>query len=238
MKIIPAIDIIDGKCVRLSQGDYNQKTIYNEDPLEVAKNFEGAGIQYLHVVDLDGAKGGEVVNYKVLEKIANKTALHVDFGGGIKTEESLKIAFESGAAQVTLGSIAAKNKELTLHWLEVYGADKLILGADTKAGKIATDGWLKASEMDVTDFIVDYHEQGFSHVISTDINKDGMLQGPSIELYQDIQQAAPKVNVIASGGVSSLKDLEALGELKVYGVIIGKAIYENRISLKDLKRWL
>lgn len=238
MKIIPAIDIIDGKCVRLSQGDYSSQKVYNEDPLEVAKQFEDHGIKYLHVVDLDGARQQQVVNYKVLEQLATHTQLHIDFGGGIKSAESLKIAFNSGAQQVTLGSIAAKDRELTLSWLLAYGPEKLILGADTKAGKIAVNGWQETSTLPLDQFIGDYLQAGFTTAICTDVSKDGMLQGPATALYRDLLQQYNNLQLIASGGVSSVKDLEELSELNMYGVIIGKAIYEQHISLKQLQTWL
>jgi phosphoribosylformimino-5-aminoimidazole carboxamide ribotide isomerase len=235
MRIIPAIDIIDGKCVRLSKGDYNQKTIYNSDPVEVAKSFENAGIKYLHLVDLDGAKSKHIVNQNILERIALQTNLKIDFGGGLKTNEDVKIAFESGANQVTGGSIAANNPSMFLEWLENYGPEKIILGADCNNRKIATNGWLKESDLDVVNFIEDYRSKGVSYIICTDIQKDGMLQGTSDELYKEIL-AKSGVNLIASGGVSSLKDLKSVKDLGCEGVIIGKAIYEGNISLKELEK--
>lgn len=233
MKIIPAIDIIDGKCVRLTKGDYSTKKIYNEDPVEVAKSFEDNGIKFLHLVDLDGAKSSQIVNYKVLEKISNQTSLSVDFGGGIKSNSDIKIAFESGANQVTGGSVAAKNRALFIEWIDVYGPEKIILGADCLDRKIATDGWLKGSETDVIEFINSYEINGIKDVISTDISKDGMLEGPSIELYKEILSQT-SINLIASGGVSTMKDVFELKEIGCSGVIIGKAIYEGRITLKEL----
>jgi len=233
MRIIPAIDIIDGKCVRLTKGDYNTKKIYNESPLEVAKEFEDSGIQYLHVVDLDGAKSRHIVNYKILEKIAAKTNLKVDFGGGLKSDTDLKIAFESGASQITGGSIAANNPTQFLNWLTTYGNDKIILGADCLNRKIATNGWLESSELDVLDFIKNYEEKGIMNVICTDISKDGMLQGASNELYQEIL-GATKINLIASGGVSNIDDLTTLKDIGCEGAILGKAIYEGNITLKEL----
>ena len=233
MKIIPAIDIIDGKCVRLTKGDYSTKKIYNEDPVEVAKSFEDNGIKFLHLVDLDGAKSSQIVNYKVLEKISNQTSLSVDFGGGIKSNNDIKIAFESGANQVTGGSIAAKKRALFIEWIDVYGPGKIILGADCLNRKIATDGWLKGSETDVIEFINSYEINGIKDVISTDISKDGMLEGPSIELYKEILSQT-SINLIASGGVSTMKDVLELKEIGCSGVIIGKAIYEGRITLKEL----
>lgn len=234
MRIIPAIDIIDGKCVRLSKGDYSTKKIYNENPLEVAKEFEANGITYLHLVDLDGAKSKHIVNYKILERIASETDLKVDFGGGIKSDEDLKIAFESGANQITGGSIAVSNRELFLKWLANYGADKIILGADCSDRKIATHGWLESSQLDVVDFIEGYKGEGIKTVICTDIAKDGMLQGSSNDLYKEILDKA-SINLIASGGVSSILDLEQLQDLGCEGAIIGKAIYEGNISLKELQ---
>lgn len=234
MRIIPAIDIIDGKCVRLTKGDYSTSKIYNIDPLEVAKEFEASGIQYLHLVDLDGARSKHIVNHKVLYAIASKTNLKVDFGGGLKSNEDLKIAFENGAQQITGGSIAASNEKLFLEWLNIYGADKIILGADCKDRKIATQGWIESSELDVIDFIKHYETKGIKNVICTDIAKDGMLQGTSNKLYADILEKS-KVHLIASGGVSNIDDLLAVKKLGCEGAIIGKAIYEGKIKLKDLK---
>lgn len=233
MRIIPAIDIIEGKCVRLSKGDYNTKKIYNDNPLEVAKEFEANGIQYLHVVDLDGAKSQHIVNYKILERICSDTSLKVDFGGGLKSDEDLKIAFESGANQITGGSIAVKNPELFKKWLLLYGSDKVILGADCHNRKIATDGWLESSAIDVVEFIDTYEKNGISYVICTDIAKDGMLQGPSIQLYSDII-AKTTIKLIASGGVSCFDDVLKLKEIGCEGVIIGKAFYEGKLTLKEL----
>lgn len=234
MRIIPAIDIIDGKCVRLTKGDYSTKKIYNEDPLEVAKEFEANGIQYLHVVDLDGAKSKNIVNHKILESIASNTNLQIDFGGGIKTNEAVQLAFDCGAKQITGGSIAVSNPEMFGEWIAKYGADKIILGADCNNRKIATDGWLKESELDVIDFIDAFEKKGIQHVICTDISKDGMLQGASNELYQEIMKATG-IQLIASGGVSCMNDLHQLKELGCEGVILGKAIYEGSISLKELQ---
>ena len=233
MKIIPAIDIIDGKCVRLTKGDYTTKKIYNENPLEIAKSFEDNGIQFLHVVDLDGAKSNRIVNYKILEKLASKTTLAIDFGGGLKSEKDVEIAFESGAKQITGGSIAAKNRSKFVGWINRYGAEKVILGADCKDRKIATDGWLKKYDTDVIEFIQSYEQNGIRDVISTDISKDGMLEGPSINLYKDILNQT-QVNLIASGGVSNINDLYRLKDIGCSGVIIGKAIYEGRITIKEL----
>ena len=235
MKIIPAIDIINGKCVRLTKGDYTTQKIYNENPLEVAKAFEDNGIQYLHLVDLDGAKSKHIINLKVLYEISTKTSLKIDFGGGLKSNEDLKIAFENGASQITGGSIAVNNPALFLEWLTTYGAEKIILGADCHNRKISTQGWQKRSEVDVLDFIKDYESKNFKYVICSDISKDGMLQGPSIELYAEIvEQTCMKL--IASGGVSSIKDLETLKEIGCEGAIIGKAIFEGKIKLNELNK--
>ena len=235
MRIIPAIDIIDGKCVRLTKGDYNTKKVYNESPLEVAKAFEANGIQYLHLVDLDGAKSKHIVNHNILESIASKTNLKVDFGGGLKSDDDLRIAFECGAHQITGGSIAANNPDVFLAWLETYGSEKIILGADCKDRKIATNGWLEASELDVVDFINDYELKGIQYVICTDIAKDGMLQGTSNELYTEIISKS-NVKLIASGGVSSMQDLDLVNAIGCEGVILGKAIYEGNITLKELQK--
>ena len=235
MKIIPAIDIIDGKCVRLTKGDYNTKKVYNENPLEVAKAFEANGIQYLHLVDLDGAKSKHIVNHNILESVATKTNLKVDFGGGLKSNDDLRIAFECGANQITGGSIAANNPDVFLAWLDKYGSEKIILGADCKDRKIATNGWLEASELDVVDFINDYESKGIQYVICTDIAKDGMLQGTSNALYTEIISKS-NVKLIASGGVSSMQDLELVNAIGCEGVILGKAIYEGNITLKELQK--
>lgn len=234
MRIIPAIDIIAGKAVRLSQGDYNQKKVYNEDPLEVAKTFEGEGLQYLHLVDLDGAKAGSIVNWKVLEKIAAKTGLTIDFGGGLKSDKDLHVAFESGADQITGGSIAVKNPDLFEQWISKYGTEKIILGADVKEDKIAVQGWTEVTEQPVSAFISGYLDKGIGYVVCTDIAKDGMLEGPSLALYQKILEENPSVRLIASGGISEMSDLEKLRNLNMDGAIIGKAIYEGKISLKEL----
>ena len=239
MRIIPAIDIIDGKCVRLSKGDYNTKKIYNESPLEVAKQFEQAGINYLHLVDLDGAKASKIINYNVLESIASKTNLQIDFGGGIKSNEDVKIAFNSGANQITGGSIAVKNSELFEKWIEQFGKSKIILGADANNGKIATNGWLEESNQDIIPFIQSYQEKGIEYVISTDIEKDGMLSGPSFDLYATIiENSNSSLKLIASGGISTFEEIPKLATLGCDSVIIGKAIYENRISLKQLENYI
>jgi len=238
MRIIPAIDIIDGKCVRLTQGDYNTKKLYNENPLEIAKAFEDSGIQYLHVVDLDGAKASSIVNYKTLEQLATQTNLKIDFGGGLKSDEDLKIAFDSGANQITGGSIAVKKPEIFENWIQLYGCDKIILGADCKYEKIAVSGWLEESDLNVIPFISKYQSKGIDYVICTDISKDGMLEGPSFELYKRILSEVPSIKLIASGGISKFDELPKLAEMGCEGVIIGKAIYENRISLKELENYI
>jgi len=268
MRIIPAIDIIEGKCVRLSKGDYATKKIYNEHPLEVAKNFEAHGIEYLHLVDLDGAKSSHIVNYKILEQIASKTKLKVDFGGGLKSDEDLRIAFECGANQITGGSIAVKNQSIFKNWLKAYGNDKIILGADANNGKVAISGWLEESNEELIPFIQNYQKEGIQYVICTDIAKDGMLKGPSFELYKKIlekcnmsvqTQSIPKddlstelvlseverlegtnnsIKLIASGGISTFDEIPKLAELGCEGAIIGKAIYENKISLKQLEDYI
>ncbi|MDQ1086737.1 MULTISPECIES: 1-(5-phosphoribosyl)-5-[(5-phosphoribosylamino)methylideneamino]imidazole-4-carboxamide isomerase [unclassified Siphonobacter] len=235
MYIIPAIDLIEGKAVRLTQGDYSQKTIYNANPLEVAKEFEGAGLTRLHLVDLDGAKAKKVINYKVLERIASQTSLHVDFGGGVQSDEDLKIVFESGARQVTGGSIAVKNPDLFESWLSRFGGEKMILGADAKNERIAVSGWEEGTELWVYDFVKNWEEKGIQYIISTDVAKDGLLQGPSFDLYKKLQEQSPELKIIASGGVSSMDDLTKLADMNVYGVIVGKAIYEGRVTLSDLR---
>lgn len=233
MKIIPAIDIIDGKCVRLSKGEYDTKKIYNENPLEVAKEFEANGIQFLHLVDLDGAKVKHIINQKVLEHIATNTSLQIDFGGGIKSKEDVEIAFGAGAKQITLGSIAVQNPEFCLEMLEEFGPEKIILGADCLDRKIKTSGWLEGSDLDVLHFISNYEKKGIKNVICTDISKDGMLEGPSTGLYQEIITQS-KINLIASGGISNINDVIKMKKIGCFGTIIGKAIYENRISLQQL----
>ena len=238
IEIIPAIDIIDGKCVRLSQGDYLQKTIYNENPLEVAKMFEAVGLKRLHLVDLDGAKAHHIVNQKVLESIAANTNLIIDFGGGLKSDEDLKIAFESGASMVTGGSIAVKSPEVFLRWIEKFGADKIILGADAKNEMIAVAGWQESTEMDIFTFIKNWHSKGIRKIISTDISRDGMLEGAATELYQKILQSVPDAYLIASGGVSSMSDILELQNAGIPAVITGKAIYEGRITMDEIREFL
>lgn len=238
MRIIPAIDIIEGKCVRLSKGDYNTKKIYNENPLEVAKKFEAHGIKYLHLVDLDGAKSKHIVNYKVLEQIAAKTSLTIDFGGGLKSDEDLHIAFESGANQITGGSVAIKEPHRFQNWIQQYGSEKILLGADAKDEKVAVNGWLESSGEELIPFIQNYQEKGIQYVICTDISKDGMLEGPSFSLYKKIIQECKGIQLIASGGISKFDELPKLAELGCEGTIIGKAIYENRIPLKQLEDYI
>ncbi len=237
MRIIPAIDIIEGKCVRLSKGNYQTKIVYYDDPLEIAKKFEDIGIQYLHLVDLDGAKSKHIVNYKILESIAKETRLKIDFGGGIKTDEDIKIAFENGANQVTGGSIALSQPETFIRWLETYGHEKIILGADFINNSIATNGWLQTTQTDIIKYIKNYEQKGIRNVISTDISKDGMLKGPNLKIYESILKET-RVNLIASGGISTINDIESLKKIGCEGAIIGKAIYENKISLNDLKTLL
>ncbi len=237
IEIIPAIDIIDGKCVRLSQGDYNQKTVYNENPVEVAKMFEAAGIKRLHLVDLDGAKAHHIVNNKVLEQIVLETSLTVDFGGGLKSDEDVKIAFESGASMVTGGSIAVKDPEIFTKWIKYHGAERIILGADVKDEKLAVGGWLEVTDIELLPFIGKFKRKGVNKVICTDISKDGMLQGPSVDLYRKVLNQYPDLYLIASGGVSSISDIDELEAAKVPAVIFGKAIYEGKIQLKDLEKY-
>lgn len=237
MRIIPAIDIIDGKCVRLTKGDYDTKKVYNENPIEVAKRFESVGVQYLHLVDLDGAKANHIVNYKVLEQIASKTSLKIDFGGGLKSNEDLHIAFNSGAKQITGGSIAVKDADIFEGWIEKYGSSKIILGADCNNENIAISGWQEESQLQVIPFIKGYRAKGVKYVICTDIAKDGMLEGPSFELYKQILQEAKDVKLIASGGITTIEDINKLEDLGCEGAIIGKALYEGRISLRELETY-
>jgi len=238
MDIIPAIDLIDGKCVRLSQGDYNSKKIYNENPLEVAQAFEAHGIEHLHLVDLDGAKAAHIVNHKTLERLATRTRLKIDFGGGLKSDDDVRIAFESGAAQITGGSIAVKNPTVFESWLRRYGTQKIILGADVRDEKVATNGWIETSDKDLFEFVSGYMQKGVQRVICTDISKDGMLAGPSFSLYQKMIEQLPGIDLVASGGISTLEELPKLKTLGCAGVIIGKALYENRIPLKSLEHYI
>lgn len=234
IELIPAIDLIDGKCVRLTQGDYDTKKVYNEDPTEVAKQFEDCGIRRLHVVDLDGAREKHIVNYKTLERLATQTSLVIDFGGGLKSDDDLRIAFESGAQMVTGGSIAVKSPEVFETWLQKYGSERIILGADAKDEKIAVSGWQETTTQELIPFIENYHKKGITKVICTDISCDGMLQGPSVELYKKIRTALPDIYLIASGGIGSMNDITTLEENGIQSVIFGKAIYEGKITLKDL----
>jgi phosphoribosylformimino-5-aminoimidazole carboxamide ribotide isomerase len=238
IEIIPAIDLIEGKCVRLVQGDFEQKTKYNDNPLEVAKAFEDAGIRRLHMVDLDGARQKKIINHKVLELVSKNTNLHIDFGGGLQSDNDIRIAFESGAKQVTGGSIAVRNPELFQGWIKQYGPDKIILGADAKNGMIAVSGWQEVTEVSVNDIIGKYKAEGIKYVLSTDVAKDGLLQGPSFDLYESIQKAYPDIKVIASGGISAISEIEKLNEMGIYGVVMGKAYYEGRIKLSELKKFL
>lgn len=236
MQIIPAIDIIDGKCVRLTQGDYSQKKVYNQSPLEVAQRFQDAGLKRLHLVDLDGAKAGAVRNWKVLETLAARTRMVIDFGGGVKSEKDVQIVLDSGASLVTVGTIAVKDETLFSSWLTSFGADKFMLGADVRDEKITTSGWMEQTDIWIYDFIRKYMEKGVNHVFCTDVAKDGALEGPSITLYKNIVTEFPALHFIASGGVTTLDDLFQLEEIGCKGAIVGKAIYENRISLDDLKK--
>jgi phosphoribosylformimino-5-aminoimidazole carboxamide ribotide isomerase len=236
MRIIPAIDIIEGKCVRLTKGDYAQKKIYNENPLEVARTFEDAGLKYLHLVDLDGARAGNVVNWKVIESIAQGTKLKIDFGGGITTDDVINRLLNMGVRQVNLGSIAVRNRELVYGWIAKHGREKIILSADVKGDDIAISGWQQNSNIRITDYLNDYLQKGIQYVTCTDINTDGMLQGPNVALYSKLLKNFPTIKLIASGGVSSEQDLETLKKVAVEGVIIGKAIYEGRIDLSVLAR--
>lgn len=237
IEIIPAIDIIDGKCVRLSQGDYATKKVYNEDPLEVAKEFEAHGLHRLHVVDLDGAASHHVVNYNVLDKIASRTSMIIDFGGGIKSDQDIVIAFDNGAQMVTIGSVAVKEPALMKRWIEMFGSEKLILGADVKDEKISINGWKENSEIELIPFLDDYSQKGIRKVLCTDISKDGMLNGPAVDLYKKIIEKFPDMHLIASGGVSCIEDIERLVEANIPAVVFGKAIYEGKISLKELSRF-
>jgi phosphoribosylformimino-5-aminoimidazole carboxamide ribotide isomerase len=238
MQIIPAIDIIDGKCVRLTQGDYSQKKIYNENPLEVAKEFESAGINRLHLVDLDGAKAGAVKNWNVLESIATNTELLIDFGGGIKQEDDLKTVLNAGASMATIGSLAVKNPDLLIEWVDKYGADRFFLGADVREEKIAIGGWMETTDVSIFEFLNGFIKKGITQVFCTDISKDGKLEGPAIELYKKMIQQISGLNLVASGGVSNMEDVEALKNIGCSGVIIGKAIYEGRITLKQLIKFI
>lgn len=238
MELIPAIDLIEGKCVRLTQGDYSTRKVYNEDPLEIALQFEDVGVGRLHVVDLDGAKAGNIVNYKVLERLASRTRLTIDFGGGLKSDEDLRIAFDSGAQMVTGGSIAVKNPARFLSWLGQYGGERIILGADAKDKKIAVSGWEEGTDLQLIPFVKDYQAKGVQKIICTDISRDGMLQGPAIDLYKEIKEEVEGLYIIASGGVSSMRDIERLDEAGIPAVIFGKAIYEGRIQMNEIEKYV
>lgn len=237
IRIVPAIDLIDGKCVRLTQGDYARKKVYNEDPLEVAKMFEDHGIEYLHLVDLDGARQKHVVNYKVLEKISSRTGLFVDFGGGIKTDEDLELVFKCGAKQATIGSVAITDPPLFESWIRKFGSEKIILGADAKDGKIAVAGWMDVTDKDIFDFFAEYQLKQIKYVLCTDISRDGMLQGTALDLYDKLNQRFPELNIIASGGVTTIDEIDKLNEMGIFAAIIGKAIYEGKITLKELEKF-
>ena len=238
MELIPAIDLIEGKCVRLTQGDYSTRKVYNEDPLEIALQFEDVGVGRLHVVDLDGAKAGKIVNYKVLERLASRTRLTIDFGGGLKSDEDLRIAFDSGAQMVTGGSIAVKNPARFLSWLGQYGGERIILGADAKDKKIAVSGWEEGTDLQLIPFVKDYQTKGVQKITCTDISRDGMLQGPAIDLYKEIKEEVEGLYIIASGGVSSMRDIERLDEAGIPAVIFGKAIYEGRIQMNEIEKYV
>ncbi|MEN8194608.1 MAG: 1-(5-phosphoribosyl)-5-[(5-phosphoribosylamino)methylideneamino]imidazole-4-carboxamide isomerase [Bacteroidota bacterium] len=238
MRIIPAIDLIDGKCVRLTKGNYADKKVYNENPVEVAKEFESYGIKYLHLVDLDGAKAKRIINWNILESISNETNLIIDFGGGLRSDKDLQIAFASGASKITAGSVAATNKEMVLRWLNNYSSEKIILGADTINGIVSINAWQDDTELPLIEFIYDYHSLGFKETIVTDISKDGVLSGPAFDLYELIKKEIPGIQLIASGGISNISDIEKLNEMNIDGAIIGKSIYEGNIKLKELERFL
>lgn len=238
IELIPAIDIIEGKCVRLTQGDYSTRKVYNEDPLEVAKMLEDNGIRRLHVVDLDGAREGRIINYRTLDRIASRTSLIIDFGGGLKEESDVEIAFESGAQMITGGSIAVREPETFSAWIDKFGSERILLGADAKDRKIAIGGWKETTDVELIPFIEGYYKKGITKVVCTDIARDGMLQGPSVELYKEIREAIPTLYIIASGGVSSVADIERLDEAGIPAVIFGKALYEGRIQLRDLLRFM
>ncbi|MEL6626880.1 MAG: 1-(5-phosphoribosyl)-5-[(5-phosphoribosylamino)methylideneamino]imidazole-4-carboxamide isomerase [Bacteroidota bacterium] len=237
LRLIPAIDLIDGKCVRLEQGDYDKQKTYDKDPLDMAKELEDNGLTYLHMVDLDGAKQGKIVNWRILEKVCTHTSLQVDYGGGLKREKDVEIAFESGAIQVNIGSMAVKDPAALTRWLGIFGPEKIILSADVKGEKIAIHGWQDTSDFTVFDLIHRYLHAGLKYVVCTDISKDGMLQGPGLDIYRKIQSEFPQIELIASGGVTTLEDLDQLEEMQVNGAIIGKALYEGKLSLKELHAW-
>ena len=238
IEIIPALDLMDGKCVRLKQGDFSRKTVYSDDPVETAKQFEASGVKRLHMVDLDGARKGEPANINVLEEVANATGLAIDFGGGIKTEANVKRVFDAGAEMVNLGSIAVTEPDLFFEWLDHFGSESVLLGADVRSGKLAINGWQEDTEVEAIPFLSEYHARGVEQAFVTDISKDGAMQGPSLRLYKEISLAVPGLKLIASGGVTSTGDIDDLEQMGCTGVIIGKAIYEGTIKLEQLKRYV
>lgn len=238
IELIPAIDIIEGKCVRLTKGEYSSQKTYSENPLEIAKQLEDIGVKRLHMVDLDGAKSKHIVNHKVLETIANSTSLKIDFGGGIKSDADIHTAFDSGASLVTIGSVASTSPELFLSWIDKYGTDKIILGADVRNGMISINGWKEDSQYSLFDFLDKYIEAGIINILCTEISRDGMLEGPATDLYKEIMQRYPNINLIASGGISCIKDIEVLDDNGIPSVVFGKAMYEERISMADIRNWL
>lgn len=238
IELIPAIDIIEGKCVRLTKGEYSSQKTYSENPLEIAKQLEDIGVKRLHMVDLDGAKSKHIVNHKVLETIANSTSLKIDFGGGIKSDADIHTAFDSGASLVTIGSVASTSPELFMSWIDKYGTDKIILGADVRNGMISINGWKEDSQYNLFDFLDKYIEAGIINILCTEISRDGMLEGPATDLYKEIMQRYPNINLIASGGISCMKDIEVLDDNGIPSVVFGKAMYEERISMADIRNWL
>lgn len=238
IELIPAIDIIEGKCVRLTKGEYSSQKTYSENPLEIAKQLEDIGVKRLHMVDLDGAKSKHIVNHKVLETIANSTSLKIDFGGGIKSDADVHTAFDSGASLVTIGSVASTSPELFMSWIDKYGTDKIILGADVRNGMISINGWKEDSQYSLFDFLDKYIEAGIINILCTEISRDGMLEGPATDLYKEIMQRYPNINLIASGGISCMKDIEVLDDNGIPSVVFGKAMYEERISMADIRNWL
>ena len=238
IELIPAIDIIEGKCVRLTKGEYSSQKTYSENPLEIAKQLEDIGVKRLHMVDLDGAKSKHIVNHKVLETIANSTSLKIDFGGGIKSDADIHTAFDSGASLVKIGSVASTSPELFMSWIDKYGTDKIILGADVRNGMISINGWKEDSQYSLFDFLDKYIEAGIINILCTEISRDGMLEGPATDLYKEIMQRYPNINLIASGGISCMKDIEVLDDNGIPSVVFGKAMYEERISMADIRNWL
>lgn len=238
IELIPAIDIIEGKCVRLTKGEYSSQKTYSENPLEIAKQLEDIGVKRLHMVDLDGAKSKHIVNHKVLETIANSTSLKIDFGGGIKSDADIHTAFDSGASLVTIGSVASTSPEMFMSWIDKYGTDKIILGADVRNGMISINGWKEDSQYSLFDFLDKYIEAGIINILCTEISRDGMLEGPATDLYKEIMQRYPNINLIASGGISCMKDIEVLNDNGIPSVVFGKAMYEERISMADIRNWL